>query len=266
MYKEYWGFKLSPFENVPDPRFLYLSPKHEEALMRLLYAANGQKGAAMLTGGIGCGKTLLSRVLVQRLTEGKFKVALISNPSLPPVSFLREILYQLGIKTTYRLKIDLLHLLNNEILNNLEKGKDTILVIDEAHMIIANKSISEEIRLLLNFQLDDRFLLTLILIGQPELKKGISEIPQLEQRIAIKYNLKPLNPLETEEYIQFRMKTAGLSKNIFTHEAISKIYEYSKGIPRKINNICDLSLLVAYTMKVKEIDSIVVQESINEQS
>lgn len=257
---------MSPFENVPDPHFLYLSPKHEEALMRLLYAANGQKGAAMLTGGIGCGKTLLSRVFVQRLIDEKFKVALISNPSLPPVSFLREIVYQLGIKTTHRLKVDLLHLLNNEILNNLEKGKDTILVIDEAHLIIGNKSISEEIRLLLNFQLDDRFLLTLILIGQPELKEGISQIPQLEQRIAIRYTLKPLSSSETEQYIQFRLKTAGLSKNIFTQEAMSKIYEYSKGIPRKINNICDLSLLVGYSTKVKEIDSTVVQESIKEQS
>lgn len=266
MYRQYWGLKLSPFENVPDPGFLYLSSKHEEALMRLLYAANGKKGAAMLTGGIGCGKTLLSRVLVQRLLDRKFKVALISNPSLPPVSFLREIIYQLGTKTTFRLKIDLLHLLNDEILNNLEKGKDTILIIDEAHLIIGNKTISEEIRLLLNFQLDDRFLLTLILIGQPELKSGISEIPQLEQRIAIRYTLKPLNLSETEEYINFRMKTAGLSKKIFTHDAINKIYEYSKGIPRKINNICDLSLLVGYSTKAKDIDSTVVQESINEQS
>ncbi|MBI4621095.1 MAG: AAA family ATPase [Desulfobacterales bacterium] len=235
--------------------------------MRLLYAVDGKKGAAMLTGGIGCGKTLLSRVLLQGLIDRRFKVALISNPSLSPVSFLREILYQLGIKTTFKLKkIDLLHLLNNEILNNLKNGKDTILVIDEAHFIIGNKAISEEIRLLLNFQLDDRFLLTLILIGQPELKDGISEIPQLEQRIAIRYNLKPLNLSETEAYIQFRLKTAGLSKNIFTQEAISKIYEYSKGTPRKINNICDLSLLVGYSMKVKEIDSKVVQGSINEQS
>jgi type II secretory pathway predicted ATPase ExeA len=266
MYEKFWGLREPPFENVPDPRFLYLSAKHEEALMRLLYAVNGRKGSAILTGEIGCGKTLLSRVLLRKLMDKRFEVVLIANPSLPPISFLREILFQMGVKENFRQKVDILREINKKLLENVKKDKETILIIDEAHLIINNRQVMEEIRLLLNFQFDERFLLTLILIGQPELKYGISKMPQLEQRIAIKYHLDPLSPSETERYMHFRLKTAGLIQNIFTDKAVNEIYEYSQGIPRKINNISDLSLLIAYSKKEKVVNSNIVLESINEQT
>lgn len=266
MYENFWGLREPPFENVPDPRFLYLSDKHEEALMRLLYAVKGRKGAAILTGEIGCGKTLLSRVLLRNLLDKRFEVILIANPFLPPVSFLKEILFQMGITNNFKQKVSILHAINNKLLENVKKERETILIIDEAHLIIDDRHVMEEIRLLLNFQLDNRFLLTLILIGQPELKYGISKMPQLEQRIAIKYHLKPLNRSETERYIHFRLKTAGLTRNIFTDKAVDKICEYSQGIPRKINNISDLSLLIAYSKKEKIVNSNIVLESINEQT
>ena len=135
MYLEYWELDELPFENVPDPRFFYPSAEHQEALLRLFSSVNSRKGAAMLTGEIGCGKTILSRTLIQDLPLDKYEVGLIANPSLSPVEFLKEILYQLGAETKSDSKLDLLHALNNRVTNNLNAGKDTIVIIDEAQAI-----------------------------------------------------------------------------------------------------------------------------------
>jgi general secretion pathway protein A len=263
LYEKYWGLKELPFENVPDPRFMYYSPDHEEALTRLIYATERRKGAVMLTGEVGCGKTTLSRVFIKKISTDDHDIALIANPSLTPIDFLAEILYQLGIENKSQSKTDLLHALNEKMLKNVKADRDTVIIIDEAQ-VIKEKEIFEELRLLLNFQLNDRFLLTLIMIGQPELKEQIESIPQLEQRIAIKYHLKPLNLEQTTEYIFFRLKTAGMTKNIFSKEAIDQIYKETKGVPRKINNLCDLSLLVGCTLQLKVIDSKTVNKVIED--
>lgn len=263
MYEKYWGLNELPFENVPDPRFMYYSPDHEEALTRLLYATEKRKGAVMLTGEVGCGKTTLSRAFIKKISTDSHDIALIANPSLEPLDFLSEILYQLGIENKSQSKTDLLHSLNEKMLQNVENDRDTVIIIDEAQ-IIKEKEIFEELRLLLNFQLNDRFLLTLIMIGQPELKEQIESIPQLEQRIAIKYHLRPLNLEQTTEYIFFRLKTAGMTKNIFSREAIELIYKETNGVPRKINNLCDLSLLVGCTIQLKVIDSKTVNKVIED--
>lgn len=264
MYEKYWGLKELPFENVPDPRFMYYSPHHEEALTRLIYAAQARKGAAMLTGEIGSGKTILSRAFIREISNDKFEIALIANPSLSPTDFLKEILYQLGVEDDSQSKAYFLHALNEEMLKNMKNSKDTIIIIDEAQ-VIKDKEIFEELRLLLNFQLNERFLLTLILIGQPELKKQIEDIPQLEQRIAIKYHLRYLDLEQTAKYIFHRLKTAGMDKGIFTKEAIEKIYEETKGVPRRINNLCDLSLLVGYSQKLNVIDSKTIIKAIEDE-
>ncbi len=135
MYMDYWGLKAPPFENLPNPDFLYFSPKHEEAMTRLLYTAHGRKGAAMLSGDVGMGKTTLSRAFVRQLSEENFDVGLIANPSLNPVDFLKEILYQLDVQDNANSKIDLLHLLNNKMLANIKEGKDTVVIVDEAQVI-----------------------------------------------------------------------------------------------------------------------------------
>jgi general secretion pathway protein A len=252
MYLEYWGFQKYPFENVPDPEFMFYSPEHKEALTRLLYAVKRNKGAVLLTGEVGCGKTMLSRVFIQQLAESEFDIGLITNPSLSPIDFLKEALNQIGLNSQSNSKPELLNTLNIAMVENMKKGRSTLFVIDEAQMISGETS--EEIRLLLNFQLNDRFLLTLVLIGQPELRDKIRAFKQLDQRIANRYHLNPLNIENTRSYIAMRLEKAGQAKSIFTPGAVDEIYNHSEGVPRVINNICDLALLVGFSMKISEID------------
>ena len=259
MFLSYWGLKEKPFENTPDPKFMYYSVKHKEGLLNLLYAVNENKGAALLTGDVGCGKTLIARTLIARLDPQEFEVALITNPRFGEDDFVKEILFQFGLESINGSKIDLLHMFNDFLYNNARTGKNNVLVIDEAQLII-DKLILEEIRLLLNFQLDDRFLLTIILIGQPELKKTVRSMPQLDQRIGIRYHIEHLLFNDTINFINHRLKIAGREEPIFTDNAIRQIYDYSKGIPRKINNICDLCLVMGVARNLKSIDHDVVHE------
>lgn len=264
MYLEYWGLEKYPFENVPDPEFMYYSQEHKEALIRLNYAAKRNKGVALLTGVVGCGKTTLSKVFIQQLSETDYDIGLVTNPTLVPSDFLKEILYQLGLSVDSNSKADLLDLLNRRILDNMKQNKITLLIVDEAQLIY--KETFEEIRLLLNFQLNDRFLLTIILMGQPELNNIIKGIEQLDQRIAIRYHLNPLNAEETGRYIGFRLKKAGLKRHIFTKQAVAEVYNYSLGIPRMINNVCDMSLLVGFSSKIEVIDSKIIKSVIRDLS
>lgn len=262
MYLEYWGLQKYPFENVPDPEFMYYSPEHEEALVRLIYAVQRNKGAVLLTGEIGCGKTTLSRVFIQQLTDADFDIGLITNPSLSPIDFIKEALHQIGINSESDSKADLLKLLNEHLLENMRNKRTTLFIVDEAQLIFPETF--EEIRLLLNFQLNDRYLLNLVLIGQPELQEKIRGFKQLDQRIAIRYHLNPLNMEDTRNYIAFRLKKAGREKGMYTEEALDEIYHASKGVPRVINNICDLSLLVGLSRKAAEIDGAIIKRVISD--
>ncbi|MBU2540532.1 MAG: AAA family ATPase [Candidatus Omnitrophica bacterium] len=263
MYTEYWSIKDKPFENTPDPRFIYYSSKHEEALSRMLYCIREKKGAGMLTGDYGSGKTLLSRVLLKELKTERYTDVLIFNPVLSPIEFLKEIAYQLGQDSVPDNKVDIIHVLNGLLYENYTKGKDTIILIDEAQTIVSDE-VFEELRLILNFQLNNAFLLTLILIGQPELVKKINKIPQLSQRIAIRYFLSSLEETETYEYIKHRLNVVGREKNIFDESALRLIFRVSRGIPRVVNNICDMSLLVGFGAKKELIDEVVVREVIRD--
>ena len=262
MYLDYWGLNTFPFENVPDPDFMYYSPEHEEALVRLLYAVKRMKGAALLTGEIGSGKTTLSRVFIQQLPDSEFDIGLITNPSLNALDFIKEVHYQLGLESKSNSKSDLLIILNNRLLENINKGRSTLLIIDEAQLIFGETF--EEIRLLLNFQMNDRFLMTFLLIGQPELRDMIRGYKQLDQRIAIRYHLNPLSEEETRNYIRFRLEKAGGRGEVFLDKAYQVIFNYSGGIPRKINNVCDLSLLIGFSMKVRVIDADLAQKVVKD--
>jgi general secretion pathway protein A len=257
MYLEYWGFKEFPFENVPDPRFFYLSRSHEEALTRLVYAAKMRKGGAMLSGEIGCGKTTLTKVCVQDLSGDRFDIGLVINPKLEPLEFLQEVLYQFGVNEVPESKVKCLRALNDKMIENMRANRETLLMVDEAQLL--SQATLEEIRLLLNFQLNDRFLITVILLGQPELKDRIKAIEQLEQRIAIKYHLAPFDFNDTARYIVFRQKRAGRSEGVFSKEAVQKIYENTQGVPRKINNLCDLSLLIGFSKSEKLVHSEIIE-------
>ncbi len=244
MYESYWRLKEKPFENTPDPKFIYYSQNHEEALSRMIYAIRERKGAAILTGEYGSGKTLLSRVLFEELSREWYTTALIFNPILPPLDLIREIIYQLGGNIDNLLtKADLLRGLNEILISNHQEGKNTVILIDEAQAINEESSF-EELRLFLNFQLDDAFLLTLILMGQPDLKEKINKLPQLKQRLQIRYHLKALTEEQTGEYVRHRLEVAGAHGAVFNEDSYIEIYRYSGGIPRRINNLCDMALLV----------------------
>lgn len=264
MYEEHWGLTESPFENTPNPKFLYYSNEHEEGLSRLLYVVERRKGAAMLTGVFGCGKTVLARALFSRLNKNIYQIATINNPNLKSVEFLRAIARQLGAENLPQKLNEMstdhfLELIEEILLNNVKDGKETLVIIDEAH-VIKDIDIFEELRLLLNFQFEERFLLTLILMGQPELADRIKKNKQLSQRIAIGYSLVPLNKDETEKYIAHRLEVAGVRGEIFSPKALKPIFQNSGGIPRRINQICDMCLLTGLHQNAKIIDEGIVDE------
>lgn len=213
----------------------------------------------MLTGEIGCGKTLLSRTLIQHLAHDRFDLALIANPSFEVVDFMKEILYQFGVNQGGT-KLDMVHALNERLLENLNKGKDTVLVVDEAQAI-TDLEVFEELRLLLNFQLNDRFLLTVILLGQPELRSKVEALKQLAQRVVIRYHLMPFNVDEVGDYIDYRMQAAGASRVVFTPEAVAAVYEASGGIPRKVNTIADLALLIGFMDRCRQVGLEIVKRA-----
>jgi len=224
--------------------------------MRLLYAVREKKGAAMLSGEFGSGKTLLSRVVMAKLLneDDRYKVALILNPAVPKKDLLAEIVYQFGQEITKEdRKSTLLRKLNDILYRNMSDKKHSVIIIDEAQAI-KDESTFDELRLLLNFQLNEMFLLTLLLVGQPELKDKIDKIPQLKQRLAIKYHLGTLDLLETGEYIRYRCRIAGREEPLFSDKAVEIIYGASGGIPREINNICDLCLVIGLGNKANFID------------
>src|SRR6266446_5652587 len=232
MYETYWGLKEQPFDNSPNPKFFYLSPEHEEALVRLMYAVRQRKGCALLTGEYGCGKTTLSRALIQRVEAERYEIGLLTNPRWTPTDFLREVLYQLGIESQGTTKTDLLHQLNDVFFRN--------------------------------FQTDDRFLVTLLLIGSPELAAKVRRLKHLDQRIAIRYHLNTLDDAHSAAYIAHRLQMAGQSRPIFTEAAVKLIFDFTRGTPREINNICDIALLVGYSKKATAIDERIIAEVIKD--
>jgi general secretion pathway protein A len=263
MYEAYWELHEPPFDNSPNPKFFYLSPEHEEALVRLVYTVRHRKGCGMLTGEYGCGKTTLSRALIQRLEAERYEIGLLTNPSWSATDFLREALYQLGIESQERSKPELLHLLNDVFFRNYRDGRDTVIIVDEAQLI-EDDAVFEELRLLMNFQTDDRFLVTLLLIGSPELRERVRRLKHLDQRITIRYHLNTLDYTHTAAYVGHRLTMAGRTTPIFTEEAIKLIFDFTRGTPREINNLCDVALLVGYTKRAKEIGEKIIAEVIKD--
>lgn len=269
MYEAYWNLKERPFVNTPDPKFLYFSKEHEEALSRLRYAVEMNMGGCMLTGVFGCGKTLLNQALIESLEKlGNYKIAFVTNSVLSHVELLRMIAYDLGAKSLPEKKTEILtdfilQRLEEILYNNNDDGKHTVVIIDEAH-IIEDKLIFEELRLLLNFQLKDKFLLTLILSGQPELKNNVESIKQLSQRIPVRCNLERFDEEDTKNYILHRLNVAGCTAAVFEEEAYRVIYERSGGIPRRINNICDMSLLAGFSLNAGLIGMDIISDVIKD--
>jgi general secretion pathway protein A len=263
MYESYWELSEPPFDNTPNPKFFYLSPEHEEALVRLVYTVRHRKGCGMLTGEYGCGKTTLSRALIQRLEAERYEIGLLTNPSWTPVDFLREVLYQLGVETQETRKPELVHLLNDLFFRNYRAGRESVVMVDEAQLI-EDDAVFEELRLLMNFQTDDRFLVTVLLIGSPELGAKVRRLKHLDQRISLRYHLNALDATHTASYIAHRLRMAGQPNQLFTEEAVKLIFDFTRGTPREINNLCDVALLVGYSKRAKEIGEKIVAEVIKD--
>jgi type II secretory pathway predicted ATPase ExeA len=257
MYKEFYGLKEKPFSKTPDPRFLYMSNGHREALARLQYVLE-ERELALLTGEIGCGKTTISRALMDSMGD-TYRFCFIFNPRFTAMEFLRVIARSLAVESPSGNKDELLKEITDSLFRFQEEGRCPVIVIDEAQLI-PDREIFDEIRLLTNFQLDDRNLLSVIILGQPELRKILS-VPiyePLRQRIAINYHLRPLNPEETQEYLDFRMEVAGGTAGLFSPDAVQRIFELSGGVPRMINVIATNALLEGFGKDAAWIDAAVV--------
>ncbi len=238
MYTSYFGLRENPFNLTPDPRYLFLSPQHSEALNHLIYGINEKKGFIMITGGIGTGKTTICRSLLSTLDQSVVS-ALIFNPSISEIELLAIINQEFKIKSrrgrpTKRGYVDAL---NKFLLKNFAAGRNAVLLIDEAQNLSLN--VLEQIRMLSNLETETEKLLQIVLLGQPELRELLASpsLKQLSERITVRYNLKPLDRKDIQNYIEHRLTVAGENSGRlkFSNGACKTIYEYSKGIPRRIN-------------------------------
>lgn len=248
MYKDYFGFNDVPFSIAPDPRYLYLSEQHKDALAHLLYGVGEHGGFVLLTGEVGTGKTTICRSLLQQMPND-CEVAYVVNPRQSEVELLRSICDELGVYYFYEGQGSayLVDLINEHLLEAHSRGINTVLIVDEAQNLSVD--VLEQLRLLTNLETDQKKLLQLILLGQPELNAKLAkdELRQLAQRITARYHLKPLGFEETRFYIQHRLQVAGCQVPLFADDVIKLIHREAKGIPRLINVICDRCLLGAYS-------------------
>lgn len=264
MYLSYYGLKEPPFNITPNPRFLFYSAKHREAFNHLLYGIRERKGFVQLTGEVGAGKTTLCRALLEQLGS-QFSTALILNPVLDPDQLIKAIAMELGLQVKGLDRLETVAEINRFLLRQVELGKDTVLIIDEAQDL--TRELLEQVRLLSNLETDERKLLQIVLMGQPELRARLNEhgLRQLRQRITIRYHLSPLRQTEVAQYIQHRLQVSGANgAPYFSTPAVWRIYKYSAGVPRLINAVCDKCLLAGYVQQRDKIDFRMVGRAIRE--
>ena len=266
IYEEFYGLKRRPFTKTPDPKFLFMSRTHEEALARLQYAVE-EKELVVLTGDVGCGKTTLTRALIDSLGE-KYRIILIINPRLTPAQFLRTVAKRFDITISGGFssrKDDLLDAIYSKVYEDYQAGITPVIIIDEAQLI-PNKDTFEEIRLLTNFQLDDANLLSLILVGQPDLRRRLNHkaYMPLKQRIGLFYHLGPIGEDEIIGYVEHRLKVGGCEEQLFTGEALKALHAYSGGVPRLINSLATAALLSGLDHEYRVIERQLINEAAQE--
>jgi general secretion pathway protein A len=266
MYLSFFGLHEKPFAITPDPRYLYLSERHAEALAHLLYGINESGGFIQLTGEVGTGKTTVVRTLLSRVPQHA-DVALILNPRVTPVEFLLTICEELGLSIAQADRDSVKHMvdaLNQRLLTAHAEGRRIIVIVDEAQNLSAD--VLEQVRLLTNLETPTQKLLQIILIGQPELRELIdrTELRQLAQRITGRYHLEPLSREETGRYVHHRLHVAGCGEEIFTPSALAEVHRVSSGIPRVINVTCDRALLGAYTQETRTVTAPLVRRAAGE--
>ena len=266
MYASFFGINEKPFSITPDPRYLFLSERHAEALAHLVYGINEAGGFIQLTGEVGTGKTTVVRSLLTQAPKHA-EIALILNPRMTPTEFLLAICEELGISVpaeSERSLKDLVDLLSRHLLAAHADGKRIVLVVDEAQNLAPE--VLEQVRLLTNLETETQKLLQIILIGQPELREllGRVELRQLAQRITGRYHLDPLSRDETVAYVRHRLRVAGATREIFGNGALREIHRLSGGVPRLVNIICDRALLGAFTEDRHAISAGIVRRAAGE--
>ena len=262
MHEEYYGFTEKPFSLTPDPKYLYKSESHGNAFDLLQYAIRRREGFVVVTGDIGTGKTTLCRAILEQLDRKTF-TALVLNPFLAEDDLLRLILQDFGVVSREEVKRgrlagvskqELIDTLNEFLLSLLPLRAGALLIIDEAQNL--PRQVLEQIRILSNLETDKEKLLQIVLVGQPNLKEALRrpQLRQLDQRISIRYDLKPLSKQETGAYIQHRLSVAGGGSAVaFSPRALSRMFRYTRGIPRLINLVCDRALLAAYSVHTNRV-------------
>jgi general secretion pathway protein A len=259
MYTRFYGLKEKPFEITPDPRFLYLTENHQEALAHLTYAMKGRKGFTVITGEAGTGKTTLIHAFLSRL-DVSTKTAYVFNPRLDATDFLHSICEDFDLGIDGKSKGQYLSQLHKYLLACYAKQENVVLIIDEAQDL--DPFLLEEVRLLTNLETAKNKLLQVVMMGQPELNDILNrpESKALKQRVTLRYHISPLSKEETRQYIKRRLIRAGArAPNLFTPKAVDRVYSYTRGIPRLINIVCDNSLLSGYAADQKAIDDQIVR-------
>jgi len=265
MYLKHFNLSERPFSITPDPRFLYMSDRHREALAHLLYGLGEGGGFVQLTGEVGTGKTTICRCLLEQVPEN-VDVALVLNPKVTAEELIATVCDELGV--TYPAKIHsiktLTDVLNRHLLDAYARGRRTVLIIDEAQNLCSD--VLEQVRLLTNLETPTRKLLQIILIGQPELRALLArpEMRQLAQRVTARYHLEPIAQQEVNSYIQHRLQICGASHIVFNKRTVDLIRRLSGGIPRLINVLCDRSLLGAYVEGKSQVDRQIVKKAARE--
>ncbi len=262
MYKQFFGLTKNPFEISPDPYFYHATPRHNEALANLHYGVGRRKGFIVITGEVGTGKTLLVRCLLAELRKNNIAFGYVFNPLLSTTEFFQYIMADLGLQYSGRSKTEMLLDLNRFLIQRHARGLITALVVDEAQCL--RPELLEEIRLLTNLETSQQKLLQIVLMGQPELE-GVLDSPslrQLKQRVSLRCQLLPLDEQQTHSYVLSRLERAGASAEpaIFEPEALSKIFEYSRGIPRLINNLCENSMVNAFARQQHTVTGDMISE------
>ncbi|MBN1663819.1 MAG: AAA family ATPase [Deltaproteobacteria bacterium] len=266
MYTAHFGLKENPFSLSPDPRYLFLSPQHREALNCLIYGINEKKGFMVITGEIGTGKTTVCRTLLSGL-DASVETALIFNSAITDMELLAMVNEELGVKAGpgRRTKKRCIDALNKYLLRRFSENKNVVLLIDEAQNL--SHSTMEQIRMLSNLETVQEKLLQIILIGQSELREMLKSpsLKQLNERITVRYHIRALTEKSLGDYIRHRLTVAGGEGRIeFTWGALKLIYHYSQGNPRRINAICDRALLIAYAKTRFKVDAWIVRASVKD--
>ena len=266
MYKTYWQLQARPFENCIDAQFYYPSEVHQGALLKLRYAVESQRGAALLTGTSGSGKTLLVNTLKRQLDERFSPFVHLVFPQMTVPELLAYLAAELGAMPNPNSTApvdETVRCLQHFLRDNSARGSHAVIAIDEAQLLLDSGAL-ETLRLLLNFEEADKPALTLLLVGQPQLLPALQRMPGLEARLGVKCLLRTFSLEETVSYVTHRMVAAGSTHEVFTSEALSALHQLTSGNPRRINRLCDLALLIGFAEEQRRINAPQIEAVCNE--